>query len=196
MPLSDGYELCARLKKNEKTSHIPVILLTGKGGKEEQLTGTRYGADAYITKPFDPALLFEKIKQLIAGRVVLREKFSRKLTLDPLNIEISNEDEKMISAVMKIIEKHMENAALDSEFIAGEIGMSTSTFYRRMKKTVGQSPGEFIKTVRMKMAARYLKESELTVSEIVERVGYTDIRNFRKSFTDEFGVPPAEYRKM
>jgi CheY-like chemotaxis protein/AraC-like DNA-binding protein len=195
MPRSDGYELCARIKKNEKTSHIPVILLTAKDGKDEYLTGTRHGADAYITKPFDPLLLLEKIKQLISSRVILQEKYSRKLTLAPLNIEISKEDEKFIGSVMKIIEKHMGAAALDSEFIAGEVNMSASTFYRKMKKTVGQSPGEFIKSMRMKMAARYLRESDLTVSEIVERVGYSDIRNFRKSFRDEYGISPAEYRK-
>lgn len=195
MPLSDGYELCARVKKNENTSHIPVILLTAKDKAGDYVTGTRKGADAYLTKPFDPVLLLEKIKQLISSRAVLAEKYKRKLTLDPVNKEITSDDEKMIKCVIRVIEKHAENPELDSDFVAAEMGMSISTFYRRMKKVVNKTPGEFIKTIRLKLAARYLKETNLAVSEIVEKVGYSDIRNFRKSFKNEFDLSPGDYRK-
>jgi signal transduction histidine kinase/AraC-like DNA-binding protein len=195
MPGTDGYELCEKLKNNPKTAHIPVILLTAKDKKNDQLMGTRKGADAYITKPFDPVYLLEKIKQVLSARLAMAEKYTKKLTLEPLNKEISSDEEKMIRKVIGVIEKNMEDPSLDSDFVAAEMGMSISTFYRKMKKTVGQSPGEFIKSTRLKMAARYLKETNLTVSEIVERVGYIDIRNFRKSFKREFGIPPADYRK-
>ncbi|MGM0526834.1 MAG: ATP-binding protein [Bacteroidota bacterium] len=195
MPKTDGYELCEKLKNNPQTAHIPVILLTAKDKKDDQLMGTRKGADAYITKPFDPVFLLEKIKQVILARLVMAEKYTKRLRLEPLNKEISSEEEKMIRKVIAVIEKNMEDPSLDSDFVAAEMGMSISTFYRKMKKTVGQPPGEFIKSTRLKMAARYLKETNLTVSEIVERVGYIDIRNFRKSFKHEFGTSPAEYRK-
>ncbi|WP_158275668.1 hybrid sensor histidine kinase/response regulator transcription factor [Marinilabilia rubra] len=195
MPKSDGYELCSRIKKNENTAHIPVILLTAKDKADDHLMGTRKGADAYLTKPFDPVLLLEKVNQLITSRTFLAGKYKRKLTLDPVNKEITSDDEKMIKCVIQIIEKNAHNPELDSDFVAKEMGMSISTFYRRMKKTVDQTPGEFIKTTRLKLAGRYLKETNLTVSEIVEKIGYSDIRNFRKSFKNEFQVSPTDYRK-
>lgn len=195
MPKSDGYELCSRLKKNEKTAHIPVILLTAKDKPDDHLIGTRKGADAYLTKPFDPLLLQEKVNQLITSRLFLAGKYQRKIILDPLNKEITSEDEKMIKRVIRIIEKHADDPDLDADFVAGEVGMSNSTFYRKMKKTVDQTPGDFIKTTRLKLAARYLKETNLTVSEIVEKVGYSDIPNFRKNFKNEFRLSPADYRK-
>lgn len=195
MPKSDGYELCSRIKKNENTAHIPVILLTAKDKSDDHLMGTRKGADAYLTKPFDPVLLLEKVNQLITSRTLLADKYKRKLTLDPVNKEITSDDEKMIKCVIRIIEKHAHNPELDSDFVAKEMGMSISTFYRKMKKTVDQTPGDFIKTTRLKLAGRYLKETNLTVSEIVEKIGYSDIRNFRKSFKNEFQVSPTDYRK-
>ena len=116
------------------------------------------------------------------------------ISLDPVNKEITSDDEKMIKCVIRIIEKHANNPDLDSDFVASEMGMSISTFYRKMKKTVEQTPGEFIKTTRLKLAARYLRETNLTVSEIVEKIGYSDIRNFRKSFKSEFHLSPTDYR--
>jgi transcriptional regulator GlxA family with amidase domain len=101
----------------------------------------------------------------------------------------------MIRRVISIIEKYVENPALDADFVAGEMGMSNSTFYRKIKKTVDQTPGDFIKTIRLKIAARYLKETNLAVSEIVEKVGYSDIRNFRKNFKNQFQLSPADYRR-
>ncbi len=195
MPGLDGYELCLRLKNHDKTSHIPVILITAKDSSEDYLMGTRKGADAYITKPFDPALLLEKVKQVIAQRFTLKEKYRKKVNLDPLNKEITPTDEAMIKAVISIIEKNIKNPLLDADFLAVEMGMSSSTFYRKMKGLVAQSPGEFIKSIRLKKAAAYLRETNLTVSEIVENVGYSDARNFRKSFETVYGNTPSEYRK-
>ncbi|MDT8432720.1 MAG: two-component regulator propeller domain-containing protein [Bacteroidales bacterium] len=196
MPETDGYELCERIRKNERTAHIPVLLLTAKGTRDDQLMGTRRGADGYISKPFDPVLLLEKVKQLIAARHRVAEKYMKKISLEPLRTEISSEDEKLIRSALIIIEKKISDPELDAESLAREMGMSSSTLYRRMKKLVKQSPGEFIKSTRIKMAARYLKETHLTVSEIVEKVGYTDTRNFRESFREKFGVSPSEYRSV
>lgn len=194
MPETDGYELVEKIRKNDRTAHIPVLLLTAKGTREDQLMGTRRGADGYITKPFDPILLMEKVRQVIASRHRVAEKYKKKVTLEPLQTEISSEDEKLIRNVLSIIEKKIADPELDAAFLARETGMSNSTFYRRMKKLVDQSPGEFIKSTRLKMASRYLKETHLTVSEIVDKVGYADIRNFRDRFREEYGMTPSEYR--
>jgi CheY-like chemotaxis protein/AraC-like DNA-binding protein len=195
MPGLDGYELCLRIKNHDKTSHIPVILITAKDSSEDYLMGTRKGADAYLTKPFDPALLLEKVKQIIAQRIALKEKYRKKVNLDPLNKEITPTDEVMIKEVISLIEKNIRNPLLDADFLAVEMGMSSSTFYRKMKGLVAQSPGEFIKSIRLKKAASYLIETNLTVSEIVENVGYSDTRNFRKSFETVYGSTPSDYRK-
>ena len=194
MPESDGYELVEKIRKNDRTSHIPVLLLTAKDTREDQLMGARRGADGYITKPFDPILLMEKIRQVIASRHRVAEKYMRKVSLEPLQTEITSGDEKLIRTLLSIIEKKITDTELDAAFLAREIGMSNSTFYRRMKKLVDQSPGEFIKSTRLKMAARYLEETNLTVSEIVDKVGYADIRNFRDRFREEYGMTPSQYK--
>lgn len=195
MPKLDGYELCQRIKNHDRISHIPVILITAKDRDQDYLMGTRKGADAYLTKPFDPALLLEKVKQVIAQRAALKAKYQKKVNLDPLNKEITPADEAMIKAVISVIEKNIKNPSLDADFVAREMGMSSSTFYRKMKGVVAQSPGEFIKSIRLKKAASYLAETNLTVSEIVENVGYADTRNFRKSFEAVYGTTPSDYRK-
>ncbi len=195
MPKLDGYELCSRIKNHDKISHVPVILITAKDRDQDLLMGTRKGADAYLTKPFDPALLLEKVKQVIAQRVALKEKYQKKVNLDPLNKEITPTDETMIKTVISVIEKNIKNPLLDADLVAREMGMSSSTFYRKMKAVVAQSPGEFIKSIRLKKAASYLVETNQTVSEIVENVGYSDIRNFRKSFEAVYGTTPSNYRK-
>jgi signal transduction histidine kinase/ligand-binding sensor domain-containing protein/CheY-like chemotaxis protein/AraC-like DNA-binding protein len=196
MPKLDGYELCSRIKHHDKISHVPVILITAKASDQDYLMGTRKGADAYLTKPFDPALLLEKVKQVIAQRVALKEKYRKKMNLDPLNKEITSTEEAMIKAVISVIEKNIKNPSLDADFVAGEMGMSGSTFYRKMKALVAQSPGEFIKNIRLKKAANYLVVTNLTVSEIIENVGYSDTRNFRKSFEAVYGTTPSDYRKI
>ena len=195
MPKLDGYELCSRIKQHNKISHIPVILITAKDRDQDYLMGTRKGADAYLTKPFNPALLLETVKQVITQRAALKDMYRKKVTLDPLNKEITSADEAIIKAVIAVIEKNIKNPSLDADFVAAEMGMSSSTFYRKLKALVGQSPGEFIKSIRLKKAASYLLETNLTVSEIVENVGYSDTRNFRKSFEGVYGTTPSNYRK-
>lgn len=195
MPGADGFELCARLKTNEITKHIPVMLLTARENHNDDLKSIQKGADAYLKKPFDPATLFEKCKQLIATRVILKEKYTKRVVLDSTNKEITSNEEKIIAKSIAIIEKHVDKNYLSSEFLAQEIGMSPSTFYRRIKKATGKSPGELIKQTRLKLAARYLKESNITVSEVIENVGYNDHKHFRDNFKELFGMLPDEYRK-
>jgi AraC-like DNA-binding protein len=119
----------------------------------------------------------------------------RKVTLEPTNQEITKDDEKMLNLAMSIIEKNIGNVELNLEFLSNKLAMSSTTLYRKFKAISGQTPGEFIKKVRLKRAAQLLKDSDKTVSEIVEMVGYQDVKRFRESFCNEFGLPPSEYRK-
>jgi len=195
MPNSDGFEMCKKIKSNNLTSHIPVILLTARNTSEDKLLGIRKGADGYLFKPFEPEHLFERVKQLIASRNMLAERYKKHVRLDPLNKDITSEEEIVLSRAVAIIEKNMKSAKFDYEFLASELGMSSSTLYRTMKRLIRQTPGDFIRSIRLKKAAGYLVKTNLTISEIVENIGYSDIKNFRKNFKDEFGMTPLEYRK-
>lgn len=196
MPFSDGYELCQKIKNNELLAHIPVIVLTARDAVKDELTAIRKGADAFLTKPFQPEVLHEKVKQILSSRKFLASKFRKKVVLEPLNKEITSDEERLLTKTLSLVEKNINNPNLDPEYLASNLGMSSSTFYRHMKKLLNQTPGEFIKSVRMKKAATYLRETNLTVSEIVENVGYLDIKNFRNSFKEEFGVTPADFKRQ
>jgi signal transduction histidine kinase/DNA-binding response OmpR family regulator len=195
MPNSDGFEMCKKIKSNNLTAHIPVILLTARNTSEDKLLGIRKGADGYLFKPFEPEHLFERVKQLIASRNMLAERYKKHVRLDPLNKDITSEEELLLNRAVAIIEKNMKSATFDYDFLATELGMSSSTLYRTMKRLIKQTPGDFIRSIRLKKAAGYLIKTNLTLSEIVENVGYSDIKNFRKNFKDEFGMTPLEYRK-
>ncbi|WP_321996573.1 two-component regulator propeller domain-containing protein [Draconibacterium orientale] len=195
MPRMDGFELCEKIKTHDKLRHIPVLLLTAKSTDRDLLFGTKKGADAYLKKPFDPTILLEKSKQLIASRIILKEKYTKRVVLDATNKEITSEEEKIISKSIQLIETNANKRQLKPEFLAQKMAMSPSTFYRKMKKATGLSPGELIKQTRLKLAARYLKESNFTVSEIIENVGYLDSKHFRENFKGYFGMLPDEYRK-
>ena len=195
MPNSDGFELCKKIKSNNLTSHIPVILLTARNTPEDKLLGIRKGADGYLFKPFEPEHLFERVKQLIASRNILAQRYKKHVILEPLNKDITSEEELLLNRAVATIEKNIKSANFDYEFLASELGMSASTLYRTMKRLIKQTPGDFIRSIRLKKAASYLVKTNFTISEIVENIGYSDIKNFRKNFKDEFGMTPLEYRK-
>ncbi|TLX71258.1 response regulator [Labilibacter sediminis] len=195
MPRMDGFEFCEKVKSNDLISHIPVILLTAKVTDRDMLFGTRRGADVYLKKPFDPELLLEKIKQLLSSTKRLEVKYSQQLVLEPRDAIISKEEGEFLNKAIEVVENNIGDASFDPEYLATEMAMSVSTFYRKLKKISQQTPGEFIKSLRLKRAAQLLIDTDLTVSEIIENVGYIDIRTFRKNFKETYNNTPALYRK-
>jgi DNA-binding response OmpR family regulator len=196
MPEMDGYELCEKIKSHELLSHIPFVMLTAKGTTSDMIFGARKGADYYFTKPFDSDLILEKVRQILSSRQQLIRQYSRKVLLDPVSKEITSEDERIIKAAIKVVEENIENENLNLELLADKMAMSSSTLYRKMKGLCGQSPGEFIRSVRFKRAAQLLRDSDLSVSEIIEQVGYQSAKQFRENFKSEYGVNPVNYRKQ
>ncbi len=194
MPRMDGYELCEKIKSNDIIYDIPVVLLTAKGSDKEQLFGKQKGADLYIKKPFVPDLLLEEVKQLISSRNSLKEKYANKIVLEGEKEEISSAEALFLKSAIKVVDKHIKMPEFTHEVLANELAMSSSSFYRKIKKTTNLTPAGFIKSIRLKKAAQLLKDTDLTVSEIIEHVGYLDARSFRKSFKDQFGDTPTEYR--
>ncbi|SKB78483.1 Signal transduction histidine kinase [Dyadobacter psychrophilus] len=195
MPGTDGFELCRRLKTDERTSHIPVVMLTAKTGITNKLAGLETGADDYLTKPFERAELLMRVKNLLASRQHLREHFSRQLLVQPAEITVTSTDEKFLTKVFALLDTNLSNADFDVTMFSQEIGMSQTHLHRKLKALLGQSANELIRTFRLKRAASLLSQQHGNVSEIAFMVGFTNPNYFTKCFRDQFGQTPTEYAR-
>lgn len=195
MPLMDGIELCRTLKSTLRTSHIPVILLTARTSLIFKVEGLETGADDYMTKPFTPKVLQLKVKNFLRSRAVLKKTFTDNevLTIEPKRITLTSSDEKFITKALESLEENMSNPAYSVEDLGRYIGMSRMQLYRKLKALTGQSPNEFIRTIRLKRAAQLLEQKQLTVAEVTYEVGFNDLQYFRECFKKQFGVTPSEY---
>lgn len=193
MPGLNGTDLCRKLKKDERTCHIPVILLTARSPVIFQMEGLETGADDYITKPFNIGLLQLRVSNLLQSRALLRERYSKDITLQPANIAITSADETFLNKVMQFIDANILEPTLNVEQLARELSMSPITLYRKIKALTNQSTIEFIRGFRLKRGAQYLERNEFTVTEVAYMVGFSDVDYFRKCFKAEFGCTPKEY---
>ena len=194
MPGMNGFELCSKLKTDERTSHIPVILLTARASGESKLEGLETGADAYLIKPFDAKELQVRIKNLIEQRRELRERFSREITLQPQDIAITSTDERFLQRALNLIEKHLDNPDFDLATFTKNIGMSRTHLHRKLHALTNQSPTEFVRTIRLKRAASLLKQNYGNVAEITYKVGFNNPAYFAECFRKQFGQLPSEYK--
>jgi len=197
MPKMDGNELVTILKNDEKTSHIPIILLTAKAGQENKLEGLEVGADDYLTKPFDIKELHIRIKNLISIRKKLQEKFRNPEYYQPAKLKVeekrlSSLDEKFINKVNDAIEKHLSEEDFNAEEFGVEVGMSRAQFYRKLKAITGMPASIYLRTVRLTRAKKMIEEKQGNISEIAYSVGFSSPSYFTKCFKDEFGYPPSE----
>lgn len=193
MPGMSGTDLCRKLKKDERTSHIPVILLTARSPLVFQMEGLETGADDYVTKPFNMGLLQLRVGNLLQSRALLRERYSKDIMLQPRNISITSAEEVFLDKVMHFIDENILEPTLNVEQLAREVNMSRITLYRKIKALTNQSTIEFIRSYRLKRAAQYLERNEFTVTEVAYMVGFSDVDYFRKWFKTEFGRTPKEY---
>ncbi len=195
MPKMDGYALCRTLKLDEKTSHVPVILLTAKAGQENKIEGLETGADDYLTKPFEAKELLVRVKNLIDLRRKLRERFSVGQVLKPGEIAVTSVDDAFLRKVMGIVEQRLGEESFSVEDLAGEAGMSRSQLHRKLTALSGQSPSDFIRYMRLHRAMELLKKNAGAVSEIAYTVGFSGVSYFTKCFKDQFGTLPSEVQK-
>lgn len=193
MPEMDGYKLCELIKTKEITSHIPVILLTAKADQQSRLTGLERHADDYLLKPFDADELKLIVRNRIEARQKMQEKFSREITLEPMQISVSSLDEKFLQRVMTLIEVHMEDEHFSIEDFSQGAGYSRMQFYRKIKALAGQTPSQFVRTIRLKRAAQLLKNKSDNVTQIAYSVGFSSLAYFNKCFKEQFGVTPGQY---
>ncbi|MCU0344911.1 MAG: ATP-binding protein, partial [Ignavibacterium sp.] len=196
MPKMDGFELCNKLKTDERTSHIPIIMLTAKATSQDKISGYETGADDYIMKPFDAAELKVRIKNLIEIRRRLQEKFTKAdFVIKRGEIKINRLDEKFIEKLMNIIEKHISEENFTIEEFESEIAMSKSQIYRKLKALTGKSPSRFVRSVRLSKARKMILEKQTTISEIAYSTGFGSPAYFTRCFKEEYGYSPSEIIK-
>jgi signal transduction histidine kinase/DNA-binding response OmpR family regulator/ligand-binding sensor domain-containing protein len=193
MPRMSGTDMCRRIKENIETSHIPIILLTAWSTDEGRAAGYKAGADAYIAKPFDMEVLLARISNLLEKQEKRQRDFSHSISLDPKTVTDSSPDEDFLKEVIACIEKNIDNSEYTIDSLSTDVVMSRMSLYRKMKSLTGQTPADFIRTVRLKTAAKLLKEEKCTVSEACYRTGFASPQNFAKHFKEMFGVLPSQY---
>ena len=195
MPKKDGYAVCKTLKQDEKTSHIPIILLTAKASLEDKMEGLETRADDYMTKPFVPKELLLKVNNLIASRKKLREKYKREAVLKPSDIAVNSVDEIFLNKIIKVVEESMGNELFGVESLALVIGMSRSQLHRKLTALLDQAPTQFIRSFRLQRAHDLLKQNAATSSEIAYQVGFSSPSYFSKCFHEQYGYTPSEIHK-
>lgn len=193
MPLMDGVELARKIKTETLTAHIPVILLTAMGSEEKQLEGLQVGVNDYITKPFTFEILASRIRNLLAQQMLLQKRFRTQIEVNPSEITVTSVDEKFLQQALELVEKHMDDPEFSVEDLSRDMFMNRVTLYRKIHSLTGKSPLEFIRSIRLKRAARLLDKSGMSVAEIAYEVGFNSPKIFTKFFKEEFKVTPSQY---
>jgi signal transduction histidine kinase/ligand-binding sensor domain-containing protein/DNA-binding response OmpR family regulator len=193
MPLMDGIELARKIKAETITAHIPIILLTSVGNEEKQLEGFNVGVNDYVTKPFTFEILASRIRNLLAQQKLLQKRFQKQIEVNPGEVTITPVDEKFLKQALEVVEKNMDKPEFSVEDFSRDMFMNRVTLYRKILSITGKTPIEFIRSIRLKRAARLLEKSGMPISEIAYEVGFNNPKNFTKLFKEEFKVLPSQY---
>ena len=195
MPVMTGTELCALVKEDIRTSHIPVILLTSRSSLIFKLEGLESGADDYISKPFNVSEFKLRIKNILTSILRLKQKMNSIETLQPDDMVLSSLDEKLYKKALQIVEKNIGNEQFDILFFSEELGVSRTVLFRKIKAWTDFAPNEFIQHIRLKKGAELLEHGKINISQISYKVGFKNPKYFSKCFRKKFGKTPTEYVK-
>jgi DNA-binding response OmpR family regulator len=195
MPAMDGFALCQKLKTDQRTSHIPVILLTARADAESKIEGLETGADDYITKPFEVKELKVRIRNLIEQRRKLKERFSTDPNSLAEVLAFTGPDRQFLQKAVSILQTHLSDIEFDAEDFASEMGMSRSYLYRKLHALTGHSLSSFIRLYRLKQAARLLRKHAGNVTQVAYDVGFNSLSYFSHCFQQQFGESPSHYAK-
>ena len=199
MPLKDGFELCGTLKSDERTSHIPIVLLTARAAVDDRLTGLRRGGDAYLVKPFQREELLLVLRNLLQVQRRLQRYYSQRALSElesgpaPLT-EVDAREDQFINNLRSTLEHHLDNAELDIEQICQLMGMSRNSLYRKMMALTGMSIIPYLRALRLQKAEALLRHSSISVAEVAHAVGFDNPRYFSRVFSEERGVSPSSFR--
>ncbi len=195
MPEMNGLELCKQIKENIHTSHIPVILLTAKGEIENRIEGLQVGADSYIPKPFHPEHITVRVEKLLERLELIRTKFSNaeSVELQQAATGISERDDQLFSKIIRCIQENLSNTEFDADMISNDVGMSKPSLYKKIKAITGQTPHGLIKQYRIRKAAELLRNSGMSVSEIIFETGFKSRSYFYKCFNEAYHCHPKDF---
>lgn len=193
MPEKDGYEVCASLKQDERTSHIPIILLTAKSTQQDKIQGLQYGADAYLIKPFDKAELVVRLEQLVAMRQQLQKHYTAHAGTGDLAAGEPSLEDSFLAKLRDLIQAKLSDAAFGVPQLATASHLSQMQLYRKLKALTGKTPSQFIRSYRLQQGLLLLKKGTLTVSEVAYEVGFTDPSYFSRTFHQEFKRNPSSF---
>jgi signal transduction histidine kinase/CheY-like chemotaxis protein/ligand-binding sensor domain-containing protein len=196
MPEMDGVELCQRIKGDERTSHIPIVLLTAKADLNNKLEGLEMGADAYLTKPFEADELLTRVRNLIVQRQKLREHFQKELHIIPADMALSSMDTQLVEKVLKAVFDRIDDPDFKVTNLARAVHMSAQHLNRKLHALSGLTTQDFIRSIRLKQAALQLRSASGTVTEIAYRVGFRSSSHFARAFHMEYGQSPTDYLKQ
>lgn len=194
MPGENGYWLCRSIKENLQLCHIPVILVTAKTAIGDQVEGLNTGADAYVTKPFDPAYLRALVKSQLENREKVRNLLAKATQTDKIEKNVlSPQDNAFMTELYELMEKELSNSELDVVHMTEMMHISRTKFYYKVKGLTGENPGAFFKTYKLNRAAELMASGKYNVSEIADLTGFSTHSYFSKAFKKQFGVSPSEY---
>ena len=186
-------EMCRRLKTDERTSHIPVVILTAKATGKDKITGLEQGADDYIIKPFSMDELLVRIRNLLKQRERLRKKYSGLIGVDWEEISVTTLDEQFLKKVLGIISQYMTDFNFNVSSLQEKMSMSREHIFRKLKALTGESPSSLIRVMRLKAAASLLENGEESITSISMQVGFSNPSYFSQCFKAYFGQSPSEY---
>lgn len=194
MPNMDGLELCRHLKADINTSHIPVILLTAKNAPEDRIECYKAGCDGYVAKPFELRVLEARVESFLEHKRCAQRDFKEEREVRTAILKMSALDQKFLDKVISIIEHNMKKAIdIDVNTIAREVGMSKSSFYRKIKLITDLSPVEFVKNIRLKHAYELLEKGETSLESVAYSTGFSSAKYFSTCFKEQFGITPTEF---
>ncbi len=193
MPYMDGIELSNKIKADKRTCHIPIILLTALTGHDDQLKGLKTGASDYLTKPFNAEILRFKINNLIQLNQSLKETYSRRVNVETAPVVMQSENEKLLLKITQYIEENIDNDKLSVEELSKHVFMSRGTLYNKLLDLTGETPVEFIRSVKLNKAAALLENTDMKMAQIAYTVGFSTANYFTRAFKAKFNMLPTEY---
>jgi YesN/AraC family two-component response regulator len=194
MPKLSGIDMCEKLKRNLNTSHIPILLLSALDTEEDRTAGFKHGADLYCAKPYNSEMLKAMVENLFKSREVLQQKFSQDIRFETKNIAQNIVDREFLKKAQEIIENHILDTEFNVDEFASEMQLGRTLFYNKVKTITGQTPNDFIQTIRLKKAADLLlNQPSKNISEIAYETGFNSPRYFSICFKNHFGVNPSKY---
>ena len=195
MPKMDGYAFSREIRADQKTSHIPIIMLTARAAEADKLEGLKTGVDDYLIKPFNPRELNVRVENLIKLRKQLRERFSTATVIKPSAVSATPVDQKFLEKVIETIESEIGNQQFNVEALSDVVGMSVVHLNRKLNALINQTAGNLLRSMRLQRAAELISQNAGNIAEICYQVGFSDQANFTRAFKKQFGMPPSEYKK-